>query len=103
MALQALNALGIIHTDLNGDNVMFVNRQDQPLKVKANGFGWAVSDVALGEDSSTSSTNTLKLSPEHPDRVPPPVSYLSESFRWEGERTAGGVRGGGRRGESGEI
>ena len=65
MALQALNALGIIHTDLNGDNVMFVNRQDQPLKVKAVGFGLAVhvSDVALGEDSSTSSTNTLKLSP----------------------------------------
>ena len=51
VAFQALNTLGIIHTDLKEDNIMFVNRRDQPLKVKLIDFGLAVhvADVALGE------------------------------------------------------
>ena len=51
VALQALNALGIVHTDLKTDNVMFVNRRDQPLKVKLIDFGLAfrVANLALGQ------------------------------------------------------
>ena len=51
VALQALNALGIFHTDLKTDSVVFVNRRDQPLKVKLIDFGLAfpVSDIALGD------------------------------------------------------
>ncbi|CAL8361147.1 unnamed protein product [Merluccius merluccius] len=51
VAFQALKAKGIIHTDLKADNIMFVNKRDQPLKVKLIDFGVAipVSQVALGK------------------------------------------------------
>ena len=51
VAVQALNTLGITHTDLKGDNILFVNRRDQQLKVKLIDFGLAahISDVPLGD------------------------------------------------------
>ncbi|CAL8311822.1 unnamed protein product [Merluccius merluccius] len=43
--------MGIIHADLKGDNIMFVNQRDKQPKVKLIDFGLAVpvSDVVLGE------------------------------------------------------
>ncbi|KAK0134250.1 Homeodomain-interacting protein kinase 3 [Merluccius polli] len=51
VAFQALKANGLIHADLKGDNIMFVNQREQPLKVKLIDFGLAVpvSEVALGK------------------------------------------------------
>ncbi|XP_071331170.1 homeodomain-interacting protein kinase 1-like isoform X2 [Trachinotus anak] len=42
VALDALKGLGILHTDIKPDNVMFVNNQDQPLRVKLIDFGEAI-------------------------------------------------------------
>ena len=55
VAFKALNDIGIIHADLKGDNIMFVNRRDQPLKVKLIDFGLAVhvSNVAQGDTLQT--------------------------------------------------
>lgn len=49
-ALDALKVLGILHTDIKPDNVMFVNVQDQLLRVKLIDFGAAIpaSKVQLG-------------------------------------------------------
>ncbi|XP_051805695.1 homeodomain-interacting protein kinase 3-like [Acanthochromis polyacanthus] len=43
VALDALKGLGILHADIKPDNVMFVNLQDQPLRVKLIDFGQAMS------------------------------------------------------------
>ena len=50
VALDALKGLGVLHTDIKPDNVMFVNMKDQPLRVKLIDFGLAmmVSKVRLG-------------------------------------------------------
>ena len=50
MALDALKGLGVLHTDIKPDNVMFVNMKDQPLRVKLIDFGCAMmaSQVELG-------------------------------------------------------
>ncbi|XP_069393856.1 homeodomain-interacting protein kinase 3-like [Paralichthys olivaceus] len=52
VALDFLKGLGVLHTDIKPDNVMFVNMQDQPLKIKLIDFGCAmmVSDVEVGMD-----------------------------------------------------
>lgn len=42
MALAALKELGVLHTDIKPDNIMFVNKQDQPLRVKLIDFGEAI-------------------------------------------------------------
>ncbi|XP_044067098.1 homeodomain-interacting protein kinase 2-like isoform X2 [Siniperca chuatsi] len=42
VALDALKGLGILHTDIKPDNIMFVNKQDQPLRVKLIDFGEAI-------------------------------------------------------------
>uniref|UniRef100_A0A3Q3KDG3 Protein kinase domain-containing protein n=1 Tax=Monopterus albus TaxID=43700 RepID=A0A3Q3KDG3_MONAL len=42
VAFHALKGLGIIHTDLKADNIMLVNHQDQPFKVKLIDFGLAL-------------------------------------------------------------
>lgn len=49
-ALDTLNVLGILHTDIKPDNIMFVNVHDQPLRVKLIDFGAALpaSQVQLG-------------------------------------------------------
>lgn len=51
-ALDALKGLGVMHTDIKPDNIMLVNRHDQPLRVKLIDFGAALlaSDVQLGMD-----------------------------------------------------
>lgn len=43
MALDALCNIGVLHTDIKPDNVMFVNSQDQPLRIKLIDFGLAIS------------------------------------------------------------
>ncbi|XP_031732804.1 homeodomain-interacting protein kinase 1-like [Anarrhichthys ocellatus] len=50
VALDALKGLGILHTDIKPDNIMFVNMQDQPFKIKLIDFGEAIptSKVQLG-------------------------------------------------------
>ena len=42
IALKALKGIGLIHTDIKLENIMLVNRQEQPLKVKLIDFGLAV-------------------------------------------------------------
>ncbi|KAK9537931.1 hypothetical protein VZT92_005503 [Zoarces viviparus] len=50
VALDALKGLGILHTDIKPDNIMFVNIQEQPFKIKLIDFGEAIpaSKVQLG-------------------------------------------------------
>ncbi|KAG8007676.1 Homeodomain-interacting protein kinase 2 [Nibea albiflora] len=50
VAFDALKSRGILHTDLKPDNVMLVNHQDQPFKIKLIDFGLArkVSKVCIG-------------------------------------------------------
>ena len=52
MALDALRGIGVLHADLHPDNVMFVNRQDQPARIKVINFGQATlaSSVQLGAE-----------------------------------------------------
>uniref|UniRef100_A0A8C2X8W7 Protein kinase domain-containing protein n=1 Tax=Cyclopterus lumpus TaxID=8103 RepID=A0A8C2X8W7_CYCLU len=47
---EALKSIGLIHTDLKPDNVMFVNHKDEPFKVKLIDFGLAMppSEVKKG-------------------------------------------------------
>ena len=40
--LQALKGIGLIHADIKLENIMLVNQQEQPLKVKLIDFGLAV-------------------------------------------------------------
>ncbi|CAL8312082.1 unnamed protein product [Merluccius merluccius] len=51
VSFEALKVMGVIHADLKGDNIMFVNQRDKPLKVKLIDFGLAVpiSEVELGD------------------------------------------------------
>ncbi|CAB1449603.1 unnamed protein product [Pleuronectes platessa] len=46
----AKQGLGVLHTDIKPDNIMFVNMKDQPLRVKLIDFGLAkmASQVELG-------------------------------------------------------
>uniref|UniRef100_A0A8C3AKJ1 Protein kinase domain-containing protein n=1 Tax=Cyclopterus lumpus TaxID=8103 RepID=A0A8C3AKJ1_CYCLU len=50
VAFEALKSIGLIHTDLKPDNVMFVNHKDEPFKVKLIDFGLAMpaSEVKTG-------------------------------------------------------
>lgn len=43
VALNALSTIGVLHTDIKPDNVMFVNSQIQPLRIKLIDFGLAIS------------------------------------------------------------
>lgn len=43
VALNALSSIGVLHTDIKPDNVMFVNSQIQPLRIKLIDFGLAIS------------------------------------------------------------
>uniref|UniRef100_A0A3Q3VU06 Protein kinase domain-containing protein n=1 Tax=Mola mola TaxID=94237 RepID=A0A3Q3VU06_MOLML len=49
-ALSHLNSLGIVHADLKPDNVMVVDRHQQPLKVKLVDFGLAQLLFAIKSD-----------------------------------------------------
>ncbi|CAL8312191.1 unnamed protein product [Merluccius merluccius] len=51
VSFEVLKVMGVIHADLKGDNIMFVNQRDKPLKVKLIDFGLAVpiSEVELGD------------------------------------------------------
>lgn len=42
VALDALNKIGIIHTDIKPDNIMLVDHREQPFKVKLIDFGVAI-------------------------------------------------------------
>ncbi|XP_034563770.1 homeodomain-interacting protein kinase 1-like [Notolabrus celidotus] len=42
VALDALNTLGILHTDIKPDNIMVINELDQALRVKLIDFGEAI-------------------------------------------------------------
>ncbi|XP_061639105.1 homeodomain-interacting protein kinase 2-like [Phyllopteryx taeniolatus] len=42
VALVTLKSVGILHTDIKPDNIMIVNRKEQPLKVKLIDFGNAL-------------------------------------------------------------
>uniref|UniRef100_A0A3Q2Y2B1 Homeodomain-interacting protein kinase 1-like n=1 Tax=Hippocampus comes TaxID=109280 RepID=A0A3Q2Y2B1_HIPCM len=50
VALVTLKRVGILHTDIKPDNIMIVNRKEQPLKVKLIDFGNAIpaSKIKLG-------------------------------------------------------
>ncbi|XP_034015753.1 homeodomain-interacting protein kinase 2-like [Thalassophryne amazonica] len=50
LALQALGSVGIIHSDIKLDNIMFVNCKEEPLRVKLIDFGAArlASEVRAG-------------------------------------------------------
>ncbi|XP_034036826.1 homeodomain-interacting protein kinase 2-like [Thalassophryne amazonica] len=50
VALKALNEVGIIHTDIKPSNIMLVNHENQPFRVKLIDFGVALlkSDVKAG-------------------------------------------------------
>ncbi|XP_069378263.1 uncharacterized protein [Paralichthys olivaceus] len=50
VALDALKVLGVLHADIKPDNIMFINMQDQPLRVKLIDFGCALiaSKVKVG-------------------------------------------------------
>lgn len=48
-ALHHLKAMGIVHADVKPENVMVVNRQEKPLRVKLIDFGVAF-DTATGPD-----------------------------------------------------
>ena len=50
VAFEALKGVGIIHTDLKPDNVMLVNQEDEPFRVKLIDFGLArpASEVKQG-------------------------------------------------------
>lgn len=43
VALNALSNIGVLHTDIKPDNVMFVNSHFQPLRIKLIDFGLAIS------------------------------------------------------------
>ncbi|XP_027144503.1 homeodomain-interacting protein kinase 1 isoform X2 [Larimichthys crocea] len=43
VVLDALKGLGVLHTDIKPDNIMLVNQQDQPFRVKLIDFGEAIS------------------------------------------------------------
>uniref|UniRef100_A0A8C6M4I2 Protein kinase domain-containing protein n=1 Tax=Nothobranchius furzeri TaxID=105023 RepID=A0A8C6M4I2_NOTFU len=49
VALSALKQLGITHTDLKLDNIMLVNHEEQPIKVKLIDFGFACETETLKE------------------------------------------------------
>lgn len=51
VALDLLSYLGILHTDIKPNNIMLVNRWEQPLRVKLIDFGLAVrkSDTFIGK------------------------------------------------------
>ena len=38
-AFDALKGIGVVHTDLKPDNIMLVNHQDEPFRVKLIDFG----------------------------------------------------------------
>nr|XP_057936555.1 homeodomain-interacting protein kinase 2-like [Doryrhamphus excisus] len=42
VALDSLKVIGVVHTDIKPDNIMLVNRQEQPLRVKLIDFGNAI-------------------------------------------------------------
>lgn len=42
-ALHALKSIGVIHSDIKMDNIMLVNCEEQPLRVKLIDFGLAFS------------------------------------------------------------
>ncbi|TMS15377.1 Homeodomain-interacting protein kinase 1, partial [Larimichthys crocea] len=50
VTLDALKGLGVLHTDIKPDNIMLVNKQDQPFRIKLIDFGEAISvaDVQPG-------------------------------------------------------
>ncbi|AWP08930.1 putative homeodomain-interacting protein kinase 2-like [Scophthalmus maximus] len=60
VALEALKNIGIIHMDLNPDNIMLVNHKDQPFKIKLSDFGLACPE---GEVMSGAATGTLPYMP----------------------------------------
>ncbi|XP_047189021.1 homeodomain-interacting protein kinase 2-like [Scophthalmus maximus] len=55
VALEALKNIGIIHMDLNPDNIILVNHKDQPFKIKLSDFGLArpVSQVSRDDVTGT--------------------------------------------------
>uniref|UniRef100_A0A8D3EEB7 Protein kinase domain-containing protein n=1 Tax=Scophthalmus maximus TaxID=52904 RepID=A0A8D3EEB7_SCOMX len=55
VALEALKNIGIIHMDLNPDNIILVNHKDQPFKIKLSDFGLArpVSQVSRDDVTRT--------------------------------------------------
>ncbi|XP_069369043.1 homeodomain-interacting protein kinase 3-like [Paralichthys olivaceus] len=52
VTLEALKGVGVLHTDIKPDNIMFVHLQDQPLRVKLIDFGSAMmtSQIELGKE-----------------------------------------------------
>ncbi|KAI4807015.1 hypothetical protein KUCAC02_017795 [Chaenocephalus aceratus] len=52
VAFKALKSIGIIHSDLKHDNIMLVNHQNQPFRIKLINFGEAIptSEVEIGTE-----------------------------------------------------
>ncbi|KAK1895781.1 Homeodomain-interacting protein kinase 1 [Dissostichus eleginoides] len=50
VAFKALKSIGVIHSDLKHDNIMLVNHQNQPFRIKLIDFGEAIptSEVEIG-------------------------------------------------------
>nr|XP_033965522.1 uncharacterized protein LOC117466419 [Pseudochaenichthys georgianus] len=53
VAFRALKSIGIIHSDLTHDNIMLVNQQNQPFRIKLIDFGDAIptSEVEIGTET----------------------------------------------------
>ncbi|KAI4805747.1 hypothetical protein KUCAC02_010344 [Chaenocephalus aceratus] len=52
VAFKALKSIGVIHSDLKHDNIMLVNHQNQPFRIKLIDFGEAIptSEVEIGTE-----------------------------------------------------
>ncbi|TKS84218.1 Homeodomain-interacting protein kinase 1 [Collichthys lucidus] len=88
--IDALRSIGVIHTDLKPDNIMFVNHMNQPLKLKLIDFGQTrregCSKLQEKKDSSCEQSDPQSIKADL-ERLPSLdcLSFLSNSSAVEGD------------------